>query len=148
MEVEVWRAAWIAVSAYMADIGEEAFLGRLDTIYCNASRRKTGEAVKRLSNPRYTPGLSPPSPSHRRIRAGTAGQAGLGRNGEASSFQSSKGRGSSPDTWGRGGRMVRTNWEAGARSRPFPRGPRSHISRQGRRGGQERQLLQLLQLLQ
>lgn len=84
-----WRWRWryggphgLRSQEYMAGIGGEAFLGRLDTIYCNASRRKTGEAVKRLSNPRYTPELSPPPPSPppppahpgRHCKAGRTGQ--------------------------------------------------------------------------
>lgn len=64
----------------MADIGEEAFLGKIRhdiSIYCNASGRKTGEAVKRLSTPRYTPELSPPpSPLAHPGRHGKAGRTG------------------------------------------------------------------------
>lgn len=80
--VEVWRAAWIAVYIMGADLkgrdrGEEAFSGKIRHNILHASR-KTGEAVKRLSNVRHMPETKVPSPHS--VRAGTARQ-GRGRTG-------------------------------------------------------------------
>lgn len=121
--VEVWRAAWIAV--YTADLkgrdrGEEAFLGKIRHNILHASSRRTGEAVKRLSDVRHMPETRSSCPHS--SRAGTARQAGPGRNGESSTSGS---RGSSPGTWARGGEErggeervdgpdgVRMNWVGG-----------------------------------
>lgn len=105
---------------------------RLDTIYCMRTGGRV-EAVKRLSNVRRMPErrASPHS-----TRAGTAGQAGrqdwagLGRNGEVASLNPRKAGGPRRTLGarrgeGRGGDggMVRMNWEAGTRSRPFPTAP-------------------------